>query len=295
MIFYRIVLLLFFIVLIITPFYTYGKGNDLEQGIRFLKLGNSYREIGFYNEAKDYLQKGKKIIAQHKNTYWLAVSEEYFGLLESDQGDEKAAENHFIEAVKLYDKILPPTGSSLEATMHLLNPSQHFLSQESKEKTKQFQKKYYELQESEGGVESPVDEEVEEPKIPQEGSEFDDLLELPSSPKPSLPMLQNTPKSPQIPSLNTPPTSSKESIGIDENEFDKMVEDIISGKPTTPKQSVVTPSRETEINNKLQNLERENKELKQQIELLRNELELMLNKKEPEQKKATKSKSSRSA
>jgi len=294
MISYRIVLVMFFVVFVISPFHTYGKGNEIEQGIRYLKLGNSYREIGFYNEAKDYLQKGKKIVSQHKNTYWLAVSEEYFGLLESDQGDEKAAENHFIEAIKLYDKILPPSGSSLEATMHLLNPSQHFLSNSPRAKTKKYQGKIFELQESEEEIESPVETEEVLPVIPKEPSEFDDLLEIPSSPKPTLPQLQNTPNTTQKPNPSAPLTTPKESIGIDENEFDKLVEDIISGKPTTPKQSVVTPSRETEINNKLQNLERENKELKQQIELLRNELELMLNKKEPEQKKATKSKNARS-
>lgn len=290
----RIVMMLLFVVFANFPQKMIGKGNDMEMGIRYLKLGNSYREIGFYNEAKEYLRMGKRIVANHKNTYWLAVSEEYLGLLESDQGDAKAAENHFIEAIKLYDKILPPTGSSLEATMHLLNPSQKFLSNSPKAKTKKYQGNILELQESEEDTESPVETDDELPAIPKEPSEFDDLLEIPSSPKPTLPQLQSSPNTSQKPNPSAPLTSPKESIGIDENEFDKMVEDVISGKPTTPKSTKITPPIDNEINTKLQNLERENNELKQQIELLRNELELMLNKKVPEQKKATKSKNARS-
>lgn len=286
--------MLLFVIFAYLPQILVGKGNDMEMGIRYLKLGNSYREIGFYNEAKEYLRMGKSIVANHKNTYWLAVSEEYLGLLESDQGDAKAAENHFIEAIKLYDKILPPTGSSLEATMHLLNPSQQFLSNSPKAKTKKYQGNILELQESEEEIESPVETEDELPAIPKEPSEFDDLLEIPSSPKPALPQLQNTPNTSQKPNPTSPLTTPKESIGIDENEFDKMVEDVISGKPTTPKSTKVSPPIDNEIDTKLQNLERENNELKQQIELLRNELELMLNKKVPEQKKATKSKNARS-
>lgn len=279
MISFRIVIVLLVVVFANFPQISFSKGNDLEMGIRYLKLGNSYREIGFYNEAKEYLRMGKKIATNHKNIYWLAVSEEYLGLLESDQGDEKAAENHFIEAIKLYDKILPPTGSSLEATMHLLNPSQQFLSNSPKTKTKKYQGKIFELEEPSNDGEPLIEEDEELPKIPEERSEFDDLLELPSSPKPMLPQLQNTPNNSQKVEPNTPQSSPKESIGIDENEFDKMVEDVISGKPTTPQSTAKTPTIDTEINSKLQKLERENKELQQQIELLRNELELMLNKK----------------
>ena len=279
-----------FLCLLLQPLY--GKGSDLEQGIRFLKLGNSYREIGFYNDAKDYLLKGKRIAQHHKSLYWLAVSEEYLGMLESDQGDAQAAENHFIEAVKLYDKILPPTGSSLESTMHLLNPSQKFLHSEGKKTPKVYSKKNIEIIIPEDDMDSPIEDSFN--NEPKEENEFDDLFLTPSTPKSQLPQLQSTPKSSQ--SQEIPSTSSpKESIGIEENEFDQMVEDVLSGKPTTPPKSAYKDPDESKIEQKLQSLERENKELKQQIELLRNELELMLNKKEAEPKKSTKSKTARSA
>ncbi len=268
-----------------------AKGNDLELGIRYLKLGNSYREIGFYNEAKDFLLKGKRIVTSHKNIYWQAVTEEYFGLLESDQGDEIAAEDHFIEAVKLYDKILPPSNSSLESTMHLLNPSQKFVSSQKKKQQKNYSKKQIEQYVPEMDMESPIEEYYETP-IPLEEEEFNDLRSAPRPSKPTLPLLKGN-QNPSMFKDKTP--SEKESIGIEEDEFDKMVDEVLSGKPNSLKKIEKQVPQNSPLENQFKSLERENIELKQQIELLRNELELLLNKKEPDPKKATKSKSARSA
>lgn len=105
------------LLLLILPFnYLYPQKNRTELGIRYLKLGNTYREVGDFDKALEYVEEGRKIV-ENKSIYWKAVANEYFGYLYRDIGlskndpDEKelfrkmAAES-FRKALSLYETVI---------------------------------------------------------------------------------------------------------------------------------------------------------------------------------------------
>ena len=74
-------------------------------GIRYLKLGNSYREARNYDLAQSYLRRGLDMV-RNRNTYWEAAGYEYLGLLYRDLGDRQLALEYLRTAASLYDRVI---------------------------------------------------------------------------------------------------------------------------------------------------------------------------------------------
>jgi hypothetical protein len=74
-------------------------------GVRYLKLGNSYREARNYDLAQTYLKKGLDML-RNRNAYWEATAYEYLGLLYRDMGDRQMALEYLRTAASLYDRVV---------------------------------------------------------------------------------------------------------------------------------------------------------------------------------------------
>jgi tetratricopeptide (TPR) repeat protein len=131
---YKLPLLLIISLLLIYSGELPAQRDKLELGIRYIKLGNSYRESGNSDKALEYLEKGSAIVSQ-KSDYWAAVSKEYFGYLFRDIARKKKnteeaglfyknAMDSFNEALAIYKRIIrQPDGSPgpLEAIMQSIS------------------------------------------------------------------------------------------------------------------------------------------------------------------------------
>lgn len=104
--------------------------SNLELGIRYLKLGNSYREAQDFDKAIEFIEKGRNLV-QQKSPYWNAVSKEYYGFFYRDLGrskennEEKAlflkeAVSSFKEALNSYRKVIKQRDGSPVAVEALL-------------------------------------------------------------------------------------------------------------------------------------------------------------------------------
>lgn len=83
------------IITILLSFSTYAASTDL--GIRYLKLGNTYREANEFNKAEEFLNKGKNLVSvgfKWENKYWTAVADEYFAYLYNDLSKMQNDENN---------------------------------------------------------------------------------------------------------------------------------------------------------------------------------------------------------
>ena len=74
-------------------------------GVRYLKLGNSYREARNYDLSQTYLKKGLDMV-RNRNTYWEAAGYEYLGLLYRDMGDRQMSLEYLRTAASLYDRVV---------------------------------------------------------------------------------------------------------------------------------------------------------------------------------------------
>ena len=84
-----------------------GKQQEsLEQGIKYIKLGNTYREAKDSDKALKYLEIGEKIIKKYNNKYWLASTYEYYGYLFRDMGAMQEAINYFDMAVNTFKYVI---------------------------------------------------------------------------------------------------------------------------------------------------------------------------------------------
>ncbi len=61
----------FFCVSIFIPYQIFAQSSSFELGTRYIKLSNTYREVGDFDKAIEYIEKGKRLIG--RNDYWLAV------------------------------------------------------------------------------------------------------------------------------------------------------------------------------------------------------------------------------
>ncbi len=82
------------------------KVKSAEMGKRYLKLGNSYREIKDYDNAYKYLRKGYLIVSKKKDTYWTAVAYEYFAYFYRDLEQTKRSLLCARKAMVLYAKVV---------------------------------------------------------------------------------------------------------------------------------------------------------------------------------------------
>ena len=99
----------------------YRPSETLEAGVRYLKLGNTYREGRRYNLAQTYLRQGLDIVRARGSRYWEAVGNEYAGLLFRDMGDRPTALDYLRRAEYLYREVLQPmnTGTSIDAVRRI--------------------------------------------------------------------------------------------------------------------------------------------------------------------------------
>jgi len=103
-----------------------SQSSQKELGIRYLKLGNSYREARDYDNATRFLQKGLNLAGSDE--YWKAVALEYMGYMERDKafsGSQtditalKKARNYLADAYDIYDRIITMEDGSPNALQEL--------------------------------------------------------------------------------------------------------------------------------------------------------------------------------
>ena len=75
------------------------------QGVRFIKIGNTYRETNQYKEAERALVAGLASVNQQKDKYWGAVAYENLGLLYRDMEDSLKALRYFDSAARVYQQM----------------------------------------------------------------------------------------------------------------------------------------------------------------------------------------------
>lgn len=83
-----------------------GGISAYEMGIRYLKLGNSYREARDVNSAMYYIQRGYDLVRNRSSRYWEAVANEYMGLVYRDMGDRLTALEYLRRAEDLYRQMV---------------------------------------------------------------------------------------------------------------------------------------------------------------------------------------------
>jgi tetratricopeptide (TPR) repeat protein len=95
----------------LSRFDTWRANTNLEMGVRYLKLGNTYREARQYGLAQSYLRYGLDIVRAQGNRYWEAVGNEYAGLVFRDMGDNLTALDYLRQAEFMYREVLTPMRS----------------------------------------------------------------------------------------------------------------------------------------------------------------------------------------
>ncbi len=93
-------ILILLIVAVVLPLFS--QKDNLELGIRYLKLGNTYREAKLFDKAGHYINEGNKIAIKQKSVYWQAVSNEYIGYFYRDINMKAEAMKHFLNSLELY-------------------------------------------------------------------------------------------------------------------------------------------------------------------------------------------------
>lgn len=107
---------------------------NIDLGVRYLKLANTYREANEFNKAEEYLNKGKDLVSignKWKNKYWTAVADEYYAYLyfdlskvqnNNDNKDyfEQLSLEHFQKAKNEYSKLVKQKDGSQEALSEIL-------------------------------------------------------------------------------------------------------------------------------------------------------------------------------
>ena len=81
------------------------KVNNFKLGLRFLKLGNTYRESNNYELSQKYLLKGFDIIKKSNDIYWLAVAYEFLGYYYRDIEQRQKAKELLIKSREYFNKI----------------------------------------------------------------------------------------------------------------------------------------------------------------------------------------------
>jgi tetratricopeptide (TPR) repeat protein len=103
------------------------EASDL--GVRYLKLGDTYREARKYDMAQEYIQRGFDLVRGRGSRYWEAVAYEYWGMVERDMGNRLNALEYLRRAETLYRRALSPVylESSIDAVGELIRDTQRDL------------------------------------------------------------------------------------------------------------------------------------------------------------------------
>jgi tetratricopeptide (TPR) repeat protein len=107
-------------------FEAYSQGSSLELGKRNLKLGNTYRESGQFDVAKEFLDKGLSGVESNRgfeSQYWQAVAYEFYGFLYRDMGQQDNADANFRKALDIYLRIIKQKDGSQVAMQNVMESS----------------------------------------------------------------------------------------------------------------------------------------------------------------------------
>jgi tetratricopeptide (TPR) repeat protein len=75
-------------------------------GVRYLKLGNTYREARNYDLAQLYIKKGLDMVRNQGSRYWEATGYEYLGLIYRDMGERDLALEYLRVSQGIFASIL---------------------------------------------------------------------------------------------------------------------------------------------------------------------------------------------
>ena len=80
--------------------------QDLDEALRYIKVGNTYREVDEYNLSEYYLIKAVNLITTKFPTqkYWEAAAYENLGLLYRDHDESAESQKYFSKALDIYQK-----------------------------------------------------------------------------------------------------------------------------------------------------------------------------------------------
>ncbi len=107
---------------------------SLYEGIRYLKLANTYREAGDIDNALKYVGEGRAVISRQKGVearYWMAVSEEFSGYISRDMNRDDEAAEHFDKALAAYRRLVKQKDGS-SVPLELIKDKISKLSQPAK-------------------------------------------------------------------------------------------------------------------------------------------------------------------
>lgn len=97
-----------------------GSKYSSDQASRFIKLGQSYRQLPNYDLARSYTKLGIKIAILKGNKYWEAVGYENLGYLDIDNSDIENAKLNLRKSLKIFNGILKMGGGSQEVIQLIL-------------------------------------------------------------------------------------------------------------------------------------------------------------------------------
>lgn len=83
-----------------------ANAQELDEALRYIKVGNTYREIDEYSLSEFYLKKAVTIITNKfpNQKYWEAAAYENLGLLYRDHNEPEEAQKSFYKAMDIYQK-----------------------------------------------------------------------------------------------------------------------------------------------------------------------------------------------
>lgn len=79
----------------------FAQAQDLNSALKFIKAGNTLREVKQYDQSEEYLNKALNIV-RNKDKYWEAAAYENLGFLYRDQENVLEASRNFSKAIDIY-------------------------------------------------------------------------------------------------------------------------------------------------------------------------------------------------
>ena len=80
---------------------SFAQTQDLNSALKFIKAGNTLREVKQYDQAEEYLNKALNIV-RNKDRYWEAAAYENLGFLYRDQDNVLEASRNLMKAIEIY-------------------------------------------------------------------------------------------------------------------------------------------------------------------------------------------------
>jgi Tetratricopeptide repeat len=82
----------------------FAQAQDLNTALKFIKAGNTLREVKQYDQSEEYLNKALNIV-RNKDRYWEAAAYENLGFLYRDQENILEASRNFVKAIEIYHSL----------------------------------------------------------------------------------------------------------------------------------------------------------------------------------------------